>query len=99
MYTIIAYTVDSIITLTYEQWLDFDQSIAIHKTWHLDNKLHRVGGLAVEYGEGIKYWYIGGRKIVTEYDYNRLVQEVKDMPLALRLVDPRKWVREFKECI
>lgn len=30
------------------------------KRWYLDEKLHRVGGPAVEYTNGEKYWYLNG---------------------------------------
>ena len=61
---------------------------------------HRVDGPAVEYlskriEQEPRAWWIEDKRY-SEKDYNQLIQEVKDMPEVLRLVDPRKWVREFK---
>jgi len=33
---------------------------------------------------------------LTREEYDQVVQEIENMPLVLRLVDPRKWVREYK---
>jgi len=63
--------------------------------WTKDGKPHRLDGPAKEYIDGDIYWWIEGEFFTKEY-YDQLIQEVKDMPLVLRLVDPRKWVREFK---
>ena len=61
---------------------------------------HRVDGPALQFwSEGIEdtknSWYFIEGKEFGEYGYNKLIKEVKDMPLVLRLVDPRKWVREY----
>lgn len=32
-----------------------------NKEWHLNGKLHREDGPAVEYSNGDKYWYINGK--------------------------------------
>jgi len=56
-------------------------------------KFHRTDGPAVMFESNHSFWLAGEK--YTEKDYNKLIQEVKDMPLVLRLVDPRKWVREF----
>ena len=58
--------------------------------------LHRVDGPALEWPGGRYeiFWYIDNQAF-TESEFNKLIQEVKDMPLVVRLVDPRWWVREF----
>ena len=67
------------------------------KLWYdKEDRLHRVDGPAVEYAHGDYSWYLEGEYIQTAYEHYKLIQEVKDMPLVLRLVDPRRWVREFK---
>ena len=65
--------------------------------WMLDRtprRYHRTDGPAIEYSDGGKAWWIDGKRYIEE-EYNELIQEVKDIPLVLKLVDPRKWVREF----
>ena len=57
--------------------------------------IHRLDGPAKEFRNGGKQWYISNECLSKE-SHNKLIQEVKDMPLVLRLVDPRRWVREFK---
>jgi len=66
-----------------------------HKAWYEDGMRHRVDGPAIEWLDGRRSWYIEGIGYY-EKNYNKLIQEIKDMPLVLRLIDPRKWVREFK---
>jgi len=71
------------------------------KYWFKAGIRHREDGPAIEYIDEINnedlhyWWYIEGEEYTKE-DYDKLIQEVKDMPLVLRLVDPRKWVREYK---
>lgn len=59
---------------------------------------HRVDGPAIVWRPDVRgpSWYIEGEQL-KEDAFNKLIQEVKDMPLVLKLVDPRQWVREFKE--
>ena len=67
--------------------------------WYVDGRLHRIGGPAVEWGEwadGDKEWCIEG-EYYTEEEFNKFIQEVKELPLALRLIDPREWVRKTAE--
>lgn len=33
-----------------------------YKTWHLNGKLHREGGPAIEWANGAKYWYLDGKR-------------------------------------
>ena len=55
---------------------------------------HRVDGPAIEYGDVSKFWFIDGEQL-SIWKFERMIREVKDMPLVLRLVDPRRWVREY----
>ena len=64
------------------------------KWWYVDGKLHRIDGPAMEYGSGTKAWYIDD-KYYSEEDFNKFIAEVKQLPLALRLIDPREWVRNY----
>ena len=54
--------------------------------------LHRVDGPAIELTNGKKVWFIDGEEL-TEERFNQLVKEIKALPLATRLADPREWVR------
>jgi len=64
------------------------------KKWYVDGKLHRVDGPAVEYFDGSKSWFINS-VAYGKGQFNELVEEVKELPLALRLIDPREWVRKL----
>ena len=63
------------------------------KFWHVNGKLHRNDGPAVEYADGGKRWYVDG-KGYTEEEFNKLMKAIRKLPLALRLIDPREWVRK-----
>ena len=65
------------------------------REWYQDGKLHRLDGPAYRIKSTEPSWYIDGEEFSFEEHY-QLIQEVKDMPLVLRLVDPRRWVREYK---
>ena len=75
--------------LSVERWAEFKTLAAT---------FHRTDGPALEYIDGDKAWWIDDVRFSVR-GYSELIQEVKDMPLVLRLVDPRWWVREFKECV
>ena len=64
------------------------------KSWWVDGECHRIDGPAIEYNDGAKYWYVDG-KYYSKKDFNKLIEEVKKLPLALRLIDPREWVRKL----
>jgi len=66
-----------------------------HREWWIEGLLHRTDGPAIEYDNGDYAWYIEG-VYLSRKSHHELVQEVRDMPEVLRLVDPRKWVREFE---
>jgi hypothetical protein len=68
-----------------------------YKSWFKEGRLHRIGDPAVEFHSNWwvrRDWYIEDEEYIKE-DYDKLMREVKAMPLVLRLVDPRKWVRDF----
>jgi hypothetical protein len=65
------------------------------KTWYIDDKRHRADGPAAEYASGIQGWYIEG-EYYTEEDFKDLINEIKKLPLVLRLTDPREWVRNYE---
>jgi hypothetical protein len=65
------------------------------KEWHVNNKLHRIDGPARELPDGRKEWFVDGEKY-SEEDFDQTIQEAKALPLELRLIDPRWWVREMK---
>ena len=62
--------------------------------YDISKQLHRENGPAAEYGSGTKLWYVDG-KHYSEEDFNKLIEEAKELPLALRLIDPREWVRRL----
>jgi len=79
------------------------------KFWHVNGKLHRNDGPAVEYADGGRSWYIDGPAVeyadggkrwyvdgkdYAEEDFNKLMKAIRKLPLALRLIDPREWVRK-----
>lgn len=65
--------------------------------WYLDGLAHRIDGPAVVYfKENIYDWKIEGKSL-TKFEFDILIQEIKNMSSILRLTDPRKWVREFKD--
>lgn len=96
--------------LTREQWHSHFYSLTYHREdgpavirdtgderWYLDGIPHRIDGPAVVYfKENIYDWKIEGKSL-TKFEFDILIQEVKNTPLVLRLTDPRKWVREFKD--
>ena len=95
---------------TQEEWYAFDISkLTVHnkdgpaveyingtKYWYIDGVLHREDGPAIEYiNKSRRYWFLEDQRL-SKKEYNELIKEVKNMPPILRLVDPRKWVREYK---
>jgi hypothetical protein len=64
------------------------------KIWYVDGKLHRTDGPALEHSNGNKQWYVDDEDY-TEKEFNRLIEEIRQLPLALRLIDPREWVRKL----
>jgi len=70
-----------------------------HEGWYMflvdRRSFHRIDGPAIIQNEH-NSWYIDN-VCHSEKNYNKLIQEIKDMPLVLRLIDSRWWVREFEE--
>ena len=68
------------------------------KFWYIDNKLHRSDGPAVTRkgvdGPQVKYFWIDNEHY-SEKDFNKLITRIKRLPLAMRLTDPREWVRKL----
>jgi len=58
--------------------------------------LHRTDGPAVEWTDGENHWYIDGW-YCTEEEFKQLIREIGQLPLALRLIDPREWVRNYEK--
>lgn len=48
------------------------------------------------YSRSQYYWEIDN-KIYNKSSYYKLIEEIRDMPLVMRLTDPRQWVREWKD--
>jgi len=65
------------------------------RSWYIDDKRHNIDGPAIEWSNGTKSWYIDNEDYAEE-DFNQLIAEVKQLPLALRLIDPREWVRKLQ---
>ena len=65
------------------------------KCWYLNGKPHRIDGPAVEFLHH-QDWFIDGQGYCKE-DFDKLIREAKQLPLALRLIDPREWVRKLLE--
>ena len=57
-------------------------------------KRHRIDGPAIEYANGDKYYYIDGKQH-SEQEHRQIVEEVRALSKALRLIDPRAWVRDL----
>jgi hypothetical protein len=64
------------------------------RLWYLNGKLHREVGPAIVYANGEESWYLDGVSY-TEEEFNKIINEVKQLPLELKLTDPRWWVREM----
>lgn len=62
-------------------------------TWYYEGSIHRIGGPAVTIGKS-EHYYIEDVPYSKE-EYNKLLRVIEQMPLALRLTDPRWWVREI----
>jgi hypothetical protein len=106
----IVYTKDGKQELTEKQWVNFNDS-KLHrennlpaverssgtKFWYLNGKLHRTDGPAIERFDGFnKYWYLDNQEY-PEQNFNQEINKVKNMNSLERMLDPRDWVRNFKE--
>ena len=63
------------------------------KSWYMDGNLHRIDGPAMDRADGAKHWCIDGKSYLEE-EFDQLIKEIKDLPPAVRLTDPREWVRK-----
>jgi hypothetical protein len=56
--------------------------------------LHRIDGPAIETSTGHREWWISG-EYYTEQEFNELIREINEMSVAMKLTDPRDWVRKL----
>jgi hypothetical protein len=63
------------------------------RDWFQHGKRHRLDGPACEYTKN--EWWIDDQQY-TEEDFNKIIEEAKQLPPELKLTDPRWWVREMK---
>jgi len=57
--------------------------------------LHRTDGPACDFAEdSYSEWWIDDEGY-TEEEFNKLIEEVRQLPKVLRLIDPREWVRKL----
>ncbi len=62
----------------------------------LNRTYHRLDGPAIEYTNA-RFYYIDGIRIMTRTQFESIVSEALNQPLALRLTDPRWWVRKYSD--
>jgi len=67
--------------------IEYNVKVFDNKTeWHLNNKLHREDGPAIELANGGKWWYLNGEKLTKEEFINRnsykLVIDGKELTLS-----------------
>ena len=85
---------------------NLDSSKALHRTdgpaieyddgtkfWWVNGKCHRIDGPAMEWVDGAKEWWVDN-KFFLEEEFKALMEEIESLPKALRLIDPREWVRK-----
>ena len=65
-----------------------------YRAFWLHGVRHRINGPAIEYVSGSREWYIDGEQY-SEQEFETLLKEVKSLDKALRLTDPREWVRKL----
>jgi hypothetical protein len=69
------------------------------KEWWLNGKLHRTDGPAVQNllnNEEITEWALDGI-FYSKEDHSKEINKIKEMNSLERMLDPRDWVRNFKE--
>jgi hypothetical protein len=67
-----------------------------NKWWYVDGRLHRTDGPAVEHTDGYKEWWVDDEQHFKQ-DFNKLIKQINKMSLAMKLTDPRWWIRELGE--
>jgi len=70
-----------------------------HEEYYLNGKKHRIERPAsIYYYENgntrDEFYYLDG-KLYSEEEYNKIMKEIKELSEGLRLIDPRRWVREY----
>lgn len=68
---------------------------SLSEGWYFKNRLHRIDGPALVYVDGRRYYFIDGAEFETEKLYRQGLEEVLKLPLELRLLDHREWVRNL----
>jgi hypothetical protein len=70
------------------------------REWFVDGKRHRLNGPAImEWTDGedeMLRWYVDDEKYSRE-QFIELIKQVNEMSVAMKLTDPRWWVRELGE--
>jgi hypothetical protein len=66
------------------------------REWYVNGEPHRVDGPAMEHASGHKSWCIDGT-FLTSREFNELIKQINKMNVAMKLTDPRWWVRELGE--
>jgi hypothetical protein len=66
------------------------------REWWMYGKVHRVNGPAIEHNDGDRSWWINGERLSYEEFWHQIFQ-VEQLPLELKLIDPRWWVRDMKD--
>jgi hypothetical protein len=65
------------------------------ESWYVYGKLHRLDGPARTDSSSSQYWING--EPTTKNRLAKHVSKIRYMPLYLRLIDDRWWVRELKD--
>lgn len=64
----------------------------------IQRTFHNTDGPAVFYSNDAEgYYYLDGVLYSSEEAWRVNLDKIKNMPLAMRLTDPREWIREFKD--
>ena len=51
-----------------------------NKAWYLNDELHREDGPAIEYANGVKYWYLNGKHL-TEAEHAEQTSPAVEMTI------------------
>lgn len=104
------YVQDQLIYITNLQWIRFNYSSVLSrkdgpavesldgslKEWFVNGKLHRIDGPAIVSTGSLKQYFLDGEEIHSDW-FDDMISEVRDMHPALRITDPRWWVRDFNK--
>lgn len=64
--------------------------------WYVNGKLHREDGPAIIWPNGHQIWFLDDKELTKE-QHTQSLKEIKELPIEIRLTDPREWVRKLKE--